>query len=166
MGQTSERIIASARHIRRPIPQAEARRRGLYSIGHAAAATGVSAKMIRHYEAIGLLANAVRTSGNYRVYGDKELHTLRFIQRARSLGFSMVQIAELLSLWQNRARRSEVVRRVALEHVAVLERKARALQDMAATLKHLARACHGDARPNCPILDDLAVPTSAPGEHT
>ena len=149
-----------------PLAYAEARDHGLYNIGQAAAASGVSAKMIRHYESIGLLQSAARTAGNYRVYGEAELHTLRFIQRGRSLGFSMKQIAELLSLWHNRSRRSEAVQRLALEHVTALERKAQELQSMARSLKHLAHACHGDARPDCPILDDLALPRAAHGEHT
>jgi MerR family copper efflux transcriptional regulator len=165
MGKTETRRATRLRQLS-PIELDEARRRGLYNIGQAAVATGVSAKMIRHYESIGLLRSTARTAGNYRVYGDNELHTLRFIQRARSLGFSMKQIGELLSLWQNRTRRSEVVRRVALEHVASLERKALELQSMASTLKHLAHACHGDARPDCPILDDLAFNPGATGEHT
>jgi MerR family transcriptional regulator, copper efflux regulator len=136
----------------------QAQQRGLYAIGQAAAASGVSAKMIRHYESVGLLPSAGRTAGNYRVYGEAELHTLGFIQRARSLGFSMKQIGELLSLWHDRSRRSETVRRLALEHVTTLERKAQELQSMANSLKHLAHACHGDSRPDCPIIDDLALP--------
>lgn len=148
-----------------PLEVAVARHRGLHSIGEAAGATGVSAKMIRHYESIGLLPAAARTAGNYRVYAPADLHTLRFIHRARSLGFSMAQIRQLLSLWQNRSRRSESVRRLALEHVSELERKAKALQTMANTLRHLAHACHGDTRPDCPILDDLALGPGSAGEH-
>jgi MerR family transcriptional regulator, copper efflux regulator len=135
---------------------AEAKGRGLYNIGDAARLTGVSAKMIRHYESIGLMPKAGRTVGNYRVYSETDLHTLRFVQRARSLGFSMKQIGELLSLWQNRSRASASVRKLALEHVEELERKSRALRGMANTLRHLAHECRGDARPECPILDDLA----------
>ncbi len=135
---------------------AEAKGKGLYNIGDAARLTGVSAKMIRHYESIGLVPKAGRTVGNYRVYSENDLHTLRFIHRARSLGFSMKQIGELLSLWQNRSRASASVRRLALEHVEELEKKARELQGMAKTLRHLAHECRGDARPECPILDDLA----------
>lgn len=141
-------------------------RRGLQAIGQAAAATGVSAKMIRHYESIGLVGNAARSAGNYRLYGERELHVLRFIRRARSLGFSMKQIGELLSLWSNRARRSETVRRIALEHIEDLERKAVELQAMAAALRNLAHACHGDARPDCPILADLALPARRNGESS
>lgn len=134
------------------------RGRGLQAIGGAASATGVSAKMIRHYESIGLIGHASRSAGNYRLYGERDLHVLRFIRRARSLGFSMKQIGELLSLWQSRTRRSESVRRIALAHLAALERKAVELQAMAAALRDLAKACHGDARPDCPILEDLAEP--------
>lgn len=135
----------------------QARSDGLYNIGEAAEASGVSAKMIRHYESIGLIPRPGRTVGNYRIYGESDVHTLRFVHRARSLGFSMKQIAELLSLWQNRARRSERVRALALEHVETLERKIQQMQAMAQTLKELADHCHGDARPECPILDDLAL---------
>lgn len=138
---------------------------GSYTIGQAAAASGVSAKMIRHYESIGLVPRARRTPGNYRTYGEADVHTLRFIHRARSLGFSMKQIAELLSLWRNRARRSERVRALALEHLAGLERKIRELQSMARTIRDLAERCHGDSRPDCPILEDLAAATLPAKEH-
>lgn len=142
------------------------RSRGMHSIGEAAEATGVSAKMIRHYESIGLLPAATRTAGNYRVYAEADLHTLRFIRRARSLGFSIAQIRQLLSLWHNRSRRSENVQRLALGHVSELERKAQELQAMAKTLRHLAHACHGDSRPQCPILDDLALSAEHTGESS
>lgn len=134
---------------------------GKYSIGEAGAVSGVSVKMIRHYEAIGLIEQADRTFGNYRIYSEKDLHTLQFIRRARALGFSMRQIAELLSLWQDRGRASANVRRLALEHVELLEAKARELEAMARTLKDLARHCHGDDRPDCPIIDELALPESS-----
>ena len=126
------------------------------NIGQAAEASGVSAKMIRYYESIGLIPKTVRTQAGYRVYSDNDVHSLRFIRRARDLGFSVEQIADLVSLWQDRDRASKDVKRVALEHVAVLERKIAELQQMAGTLKHLARCCHGDARPDCPILEELA----------
>jgi len=126
------------------------------NIGQAAEASGVSAKMIRYYESIGLIPKTVRTESGYRVYSDRDVHTLRFIRRARDLGFSVDQISDLVSLWQDRERASKDVKRVALEHVAVLERKIVELQQMAGTLKHLARHCHGDARPDCPIIDELA----------
>jgi Cu(I)-responsive transcriptional regulator len=135
---------------------APSKARAAYNIGQAAEASGVSAKMIRHYESIGLVRAPGRSAGNYRVYDDRDVHTLRFVRRARSLGFSMKQIAELLSLWQNRSRSSAHVRRLALEHVDELESKIHELQTMVRTLKHLADRCHGDSRPECPILDDLA----------
>lgn len=127
-----------------------------YTIGRAAEISGVSAKMIRHYEAIGLIPRAGRTAGNYRTYGDNDVHTLRFIQRARALGFSMKQIATLVSLWRNRSRSSASVQRLALEHIDELQTKIESLQAMVRTLSDLAHACHGDARPDCPILEDLA----------
>jgi Cu(I)-responsive transcriptional regulator len=133
---------------------------GKYSIGEAAAASGVSAKMIRHYEAIGLIGKVGRTFGNYRIYGETNVHTLRFIRRARALGFSIRQIKELLSLWQDRRRASAKVRALALEHVELLEAKARELEAIAATLRDLANRCHGDDRPDCPIIDELALPES------
>jgi Cu(I)-responsive transcriptional regulator len=132
------------------------------NIGQAAAASGVSAKMIRYYESIGLIPKTVRTESGYRVYSDHDVHTLRFIRRARDLGFSVEQIADLVSLWQDRERASKDVKAIALEHVGLLERKIQELQAMASTLKHLARHCHGDARPHCPILEDLASDASAP----
>jgi MerR family transcriptional regulator, copper efflux regulator len=126
------------------------------NIGQAAEASGVSAKMIRYYESIGLIPRTVRTEAGYRVYSDSDVHTLSFIRRARDLGFSVEQIAELVALWRDRDRASSDVKRIALEHVEILERKARELQEMAATLKHLARNCHGDTRPECPIIEGLA----------
>ena len=126
------------------------------NIGQAAAASGVSSKMIRYYESIGLIPKTVRTESGYRVYSDQDVHTLRFIRRSRDLGFSVEQIADLVSLWQDRERASKDVKAIALEHVSVLERKIRELQEMASTLKHLAKNCHGDARPHCPIIEELA----------
>lgn len=127
-----------------------------FNIGAAAARSGVSAKMARHYESLGLLPAVVRTESGYRRYGEKEVHTLRFIRRARDLGFSMPEIAELLKLWQNRRRASADVKRIALRQVAELERRMAAMAQMRDTLKHLADCCQGDHRPDCPILDDLA----------
>jgi len=127
-----------------------------YTIGRAAEVSGVSAKMIRHYEAIGLIPKAGRTAGNYRTYSDNDVHTLRFIQRARKMGFSMKQIATLVSLWRNRSRSSASVQRLAREHIEELQAKIESMQAMVRTLSDLAHACHGDARPDCPILDDLA----------
>ena len=125
-------------------------------IGEAAEASGVSAKMIRHYEAVGLLPAAARRESGYRDYGEGDVHALRFIRRARDLGFSLAEIAGLLALWGDRNRASAEVKRVALAHVEALEAKARDLSAMAATLRHLAAHCHGDARPDCPILEELA----------
>src|SRR5690606_25904637 len=125
------------------------------NIGKAAAASGVSAKMIRYYESIGLLAAARRTDVGYRAYSDEDVHVLRFIRRARDLGFSLADIGELLALWQDQGRASADVKGIALAHVAELERKIAQLQGMADTLRTLAEHCHGDARPDCPILTDL-----------
>lgn len=126
------------------------------NIGEAAQRSGVSAKMVRHYEALGLLPPVVRTEAGYRQYGDKEVHTLRFIRRARDLGFGMAEIAELLKLWQNRRRASGDVKRIALAHVADLDRRIAEMEAMKRTLTSLASCCHGDERPDCPILDELA----------
>lgn len=129
---------------------------GPFNIGHAAAQSGVSAKMIRHYESLGLLPAVQRTDAGYRQYGEKEVHTLRFIHRARTLGFSMAEIAELLKLWQNKRRASADVKRIALAHVADLERRIAEMQAMRQTLQQLAHCCQGDHRPDCPILSELA----------
>jgi MerR family copper efflux transcriptional regulator len=124
-------------------------------IGEAAKASGVHAKMLRYYESIGLLPTAVRTGGGYRTYGEREVETLRFIRRARDLGLSMERIKLLVGLWQDRQRPSREVKRIALEHVAELRAKIGELSSMCATLEELAAACHGDHRPECPILRDL-----------
>ena len=128
----------------------------LLNIGEAAARSGVSAKMVRHYESLGLLPKVARTDSNYRQYSEREVHTLRFIRRARDLGFSMAEIAELLKLYQNRRRASVDVKRIALAHVADLDRRMNEMAQMKKTLEHLAHCCHGDQRPDCPILDELA----------
>lgn len=125
------------------------------NIGDAAGASGVSAKMIRHYEAIGLLT-VTRSANGYRVYGERDVAVLRFIRHARDLGFPLEDVRRLLALWQDRGRASAEVKRLALAHVEALESKAESLRSMAASLRHLAAHCHGDARPDCPILDDLA----------
>lgn len=130
--------------------------RGLVDIGRASKASGVSVKMIRHYEAIGLLKDVARTFANYRVYSDADVHTLRFIKRARTLGFSIEDIRALLSLWQNKSRPSAAVKKIAGGHVAALQKKIAEMQAMVATLSHLTHHCHGDQRPDCPILEDLA----------
>ena len=129
---------------------------GSMNIGQAAEASGVSAKMIRHYEAIGLMAKARRTDSGYRIYDGNDVHTLRFIRRGRALGFSMKEIEQLLGLWRNRRRASGDVRRVAQQHIAELDQKIAELQAMRRTLHQLVQHCHGDRRPECPILDDLA----------
>ena len=125
------------------------------NIGEAASLSGVSAKMVRHYESLGLLPKVVRTEAGYRQYGDREVHTLRFIRRARDLGFSMAEISALLKLWQNRRRASGDVKRIALSHVADLDRRMAEMAAMKQTLARLADCCHGDDRPDCPILDEL-----------
>ena len=127
-------------------------------IGEAARASGVSAKMIRHYESAGLLPPAQRTEAGYRVYGERELHALRFVRHARDLGFSLVQIQALLGLWQDRARPSREVKALAQAHIRELEQKAQELLAMKATLEQLVHCCHGDDRPDCPILETLANP--------
>lgn len=139
-----------------PLEHADALGQGLLDIGRASTASGVSIKMIRHYEAIGLLKNVSRTYANYRVYSDADIHTLRFIRRARSLGFSMDDIRELLALWQNKRRPSASVKKIAGGHMEELKRRITDLQSMVATLEHLTHNCHGDSRPDCPILEDLA----------
>jgi MerR family copper efflux transcriptional regulator len=126
------------------------------NIGAAAKLSGVSAKMVRHYESLGLLPSVGRTDSGYRQYTEPEVHTLRFIKRARELGFSMEEIAELVGLWQNRRRASASVRRIAQKHADELAARIAAMEAMQRTLKHLIHCCHGDDRPDCPILDDLA----------
>ncbi|MCC7319835.1 MAG: Cu(I)-responsive transcriptional regulator [Rubellimicrobium sp.] len=126
------------------------------NIGAAARVSGVSVKMIRYYEETGLIPAPERTAAGYRVYGPREVEMLRFVRRARDLGFSLKEIAELLALWRDRARASADVKAIALAHVADLERRIGDMRAMAAVLSHLARTCHGDDRPDCPILDDLA----------
>ena len=130
-------------------------------IGRAAKASGASAKMIRHYEAIGLLPKVARTQANYRVYTANDVHMLRFIRRARDLGFSMEEVRELLGLWRNKSRSSAAVKRIAGKHIEDLKDKIAELQAMVKTLEHLTRHCHGDERPDCPILEDLAQRSSS-----
>ena len=129
----------------------------LMNIGQAATASGVSAKMIRHYEQVGLFPEPQRTDAGYRQYSEREVHTLRFIRHARDLGFSIQQIGELVGLWQNRSRPSRQVKALAQAHIKELEQKAQELLTMKATLEHLVHCCHGDDRPECPILEELAA---------
>lgn len=128
----------------------------MMNIGAAAKASGVSAKMIRHYEQAGLFHEPTRTEAGYRQYRSEDVHMLRFIRRARDLGFSIKQIGDLVSLWQDRKRPSRQVKALALAHIAELEHKVQELIAMKTALEHLAHCCHGDERPECPILDSLA----------
>jgi len=138
------------------LEHADAVGRGLMDIGRAAKESGVSIKMIRHYEAIGLLPPPARTLANYRVYGPNDVNMLRFIKRARTLGFSMEDIKELVGLWKTKSRSSASVKKIAGKHVDGLKRKIAELKTMVDTLEHLSHHCHGDHRPECPILEDLA----------
>ena len=127
------------------------------AIGQAAERAGVSARMVRHYEGLGLLAGVARTDSGYRQYTEADVHTLRFIRRARDLGFSMDEIAQLLGLWQDKARASAQVKQIAQRHIQSLAERIAAMQAMQRSLQALVGCCHGDARPDCPILDDLAA---------
>ena len=126
------------------------------NIGAAARMSGVSAKMVRHYESLGLLPAVGRTNSNYRQYSEAQVETLRFIKRSRELGFSMAEITELVGLWQNRRRTSASVKRIASKHAQELGQRITAMQAMQRTLDQLIQCCQGDERPDCPILDDLA----------
>ncbi len=134
----------------------------MMNIGRAAAASGVSAKMIRYYESIGLIPPARRTESGYRHYKDEDVHVLRFIRRARDLGFAVEDISGLLALWHDKDRASADVKRIALGHVGALKCKIRELQGLVDTLQTLATHCHGDDRPDCPILADLDAPSEIP----
>jgi len=127
------------------------------NIGALARETGIAAKTIRYYESVGLIAAPPRSGGNYRVYDDRDLATLRFVQRARSLGFSVREVGDLVALWQNRQRASADVRSLARAHLGEIERKLKELESMRATLDHLIKRCHGNTRPDCPIIDELAM---------
>lgn len=151
---------------RRPtLEMMDARQQGFFNIGQAAAASGVTAKMIRHYEKIGVIPPAGRTFANYRIYSQAEVHTLQFVRRARKLGFSMDEIQTLVRLWQDRRRSSAQVKRLAQKHVYDLDQKIREMQAMKRTLENLVDHCHGDHRPDCPILDDLAGEALHDHEH-
>jgi MerR family copper efflux transcriptional regulator len=127
------------------------------NIGEAAAATGVSAKMIRYYESIGLIRKSARSESGYRRYDDKDLHTLHFVKQARKLGFSLEQIRDLLSLWQDRRRASKDVKAIAIGHIEELDRRIREMTEMRNALSHLVQTCAGYGRPDCPILAGLAA---------
>lgn len=139
-----------------PLEMSDARRSGYYNIGQAAELTGVSAKMIRHYESIGLVPAAQRTYANYRVYSQDAIHTLNFVKRARHLGFALKDIGVLLNLWQDRDRASAEVKALAASHIDEIDQRMKELRAMRETLTHLVRNCRGDDRPDCPILDGLA----------
>jgi MerR family gold-responsive transcriptional activator of gol and ges genes len=131
-------------------------------IGQASRATGVSTKMIRYYESVGLIRPADRTDSDYRDFSDRDVRELQFIRRARDLGFSVEEITQLLSLWRDRQRPSREVKAIAQKHVADLDARVAEMKAMADTLRHLASCCAGDDRPDCPILADLAEPGAAP----
>ena len=135
----------------------------LLTIGEAAVRSGVTAKMIRHYEQTGLVPAPARTAAGYRLYTRADVHRLRFIRRARTLGFGMKQVGLLLALWSDRSRASADVRRLALQHAADLGERIAQMQAMQRTLESLARRCHGDQRPECPILEDLEHGTGIRG---
>jgi MerR family copper efflux transcriptional regulator len=126
------------------------------NIGQAARESGLSAKMIRHYESIGLLRPALRSDGGYRLYQEADLHTLGFIKRSRDLGFSLEEVARLLTLWQDRQRASADVKQLAGRHIEALNRRIDELSNLRDTLQHLMENCQGDDRPDCPILQELA----------
>jgi Cu(I)-responsive transcriptional regulator len=137
-------------------PETKTTKEKQMNIGEASAASGVSAKMIRYYEEIGLIAPAGRTASNYRVYDEDVVNRLRFVRRARNLGFSLEETERLLKLWADKERASSEVKALAVSHIADLEVKIAEMQSMVDTLTHLADSCHGDRRPHCPILADLA----------
>ncbi len=134
-------------------------------IGEASKATGVSAKMIRHYESIGLIPAADRRDSNYRDYGAEDVHRLGFIRRARDLGFSIDEIRDLLKLWGDRRRSSRSVKKLTLDHIADLDAKIALLGEMRATLAHLVDCCDGGDRPDCPIIESLAGAAPLPHAH-
>lgn len=128
------------------------------NIGQAADASGVTAKMVRYYESIGLIAAANRTDSNYRQYNESDVQTLRFIKRSRDLGFSLARIKALLSLWQDRSRHSADVKDLAQRYIAELDEDIAKLQSIREQMRKLAKNCHGNSHPECPILDELAQP--------
>ena len=126
------------------------------NIGQVAKVSGINAKLIRHYESIGIIPKASRSDSGYRIYSENDVHILTFVKRARTLGFSMKEIKKLLGLWRSRTRTSKDVKARAFKHIEEMESKIKSLQEMVETLKHLSKHCHGDSRPDCPIIDDLA----------
>lgn len=128
------------------------------NIGEASERSGVSAKMIRYYESVGLLPSAARRANGYRDYGDQEVAVLQFVRRTRDLGFSLEEVSSLLTLWSNTKRPSREVKKLAEKHIASLDVRMAEMREVSKTLKQLAGACHGDDRPDCPILDDLSRP--------
>ena len=150
-GKSGNSATAAAASVRWPVP-----------IGVAAQRAGVSARMLRHYEALGLLPPVARTDSGYRQYAEADVHALRFVRRARDLGFSMQEITTLLGLWQDKARASSQVKSIAQAHIDDLHTRIAAMQDMQRTLQQLVQCCHGDDRPDCPILDNLAAAQQKP----
>lgn len=136
------------------------------NIGEASKASGVTQKMIRYYESIGLIDAVRRSANSYRIYGESDVHTLAFIRRARRLGFSVERIQQLMTLWRDKARSSAEVKGIAQQHIETLEAKIEELVAMRRTLEHLVACCHGDARPDCPIIEDLAAAAAAPPKST
>jgi Cu(I)-responsive transcriptional regulator len=134
-------------------------------IGEASAASGISERMIRHYEKIGLMPKPMRRDSGYRDYDERDVHTLKFIGRARDLGFSLDEIGRLLELWHDRSRASADVKALALDRARELKRKEKALHEMRRSLEHLAASCHGDERPECPILGGLEGSPARPVEE-
>lgn len=131
------------------------------NIGQAARLSGISAKMIRHYEDIGLIGKAGRTASGYRIYSENDLHVLIFVRQSRNLGFSVEQIRELLDLWQNKRRASRKVKELALKHVREINRRINELNEIQQVILQLVDHCHGDDRPDCPILDSLTNSTQS-----
>lgn len=125
------------------------------NISAVAKTLGMNAKAIRHYEALGIIPRAERTDSGYRIYSEKDVHILRFVKHARGLGFSLPEIKKLLGLWKNKSRRSEDVKAISARHIKALDEKIAELQSMKAALEQLARNCHGDHRPDCPILEGI-----------
>ncbi|WP_313302547.1 Cu(I)-responsive transcriptional regulator [Diaphorobacter sp.] len=153
--------MSVARASRKTAPPASAHASWPVAIGVAAERAGVSARMVRHYESLGLLPEVPRTDSGYRQYSEADVHTLQFIRRSRDLGFSMEEIATLLGLWKDKARASGQVKQIAQKHIDNLSERIAAMQAMQRSLQSLVRCCHGDDRPDCPILDDLASSNAA-----